>query len=182
MLHPSVVDALHVQDFCRDVVPNEKPIAVTCQPLSNMPLNECFPILADHVDKNGGEKIIGWAIWERPGVFIEAEFHAIWRSPDGENIDIVPRLYPFEKITFLPDPKRKYTGCQIDNVRKALVKDNDVVRFLFLAKRRVEIMNTGDLAGQHGYIVLPKKLEREYNMVMKELTRLESRLSRRYSG
>ncbi len=51
-----------------------------------------------------------------------------------------------------------------------------------MAKRQFEIMNTGDLADQHGYISLPKKLEREYMEVMKELVRLEKRLSNRYQS
>lgn len=92
---------------------------------------------------------------ERPGVFIEAEFHAVWRSESGQCLDIVPRPLPFDSITFLPDPNRNYAGLQVDNVRKPLVKDNDLVRYLFLFKRRFAIMNTGDLAGQYGEIVLP---------------------------
>lgn len=174
------IDATHTKEFCLGVAAGQEPIAVVCQPLPNQPENECFSILPEHARVFGGEQVIGWAIWERPSVFIEAEFHAIWRSPSGEHIDISTRAHRFESITFLPDPNRKYVGRQVDNLRKPLVKDRDVIRFLYLARRKFEIENTGDLANQHGYITLPKKLEREYMDTMKELVRLENRLSKRY--
>lgn len=180
MMQSAILDAPHTQEFCREIVSVETPITVTCRPIPNQPENECFPIVEEYVAANGGERVIGWSIWERPGVFIEAEFHAIWRSESGQCLDIVPRPLPFESITFLPDPNRNYAGLQVDNVRKPLVKDNDLVRYLFLFKRRFEIMNTGDLAGQYGEIVLPKKLSREYMKLAKEVESLERRLDKRY--
>lgn len=174
------INAPHVKEFCLGVAAGQEPITVLCQPIPNQPENECFSVLPQHVSSFGGEQIIGWAIWERPGVFIEAEFHAVWRNPSGEYVDISSREIRFDAITFLPDPNRKYLGRQVDNVRKSLVKDHDVTRFLYLAKRRFEILNSGNLADQHGYIALPKKLEREYMETMKELARLQKRLATRY--
>ncbi|WP_157650159.1 hypothetical protein [Burkholderia ubonensis] len=130
---------------------------------------------------HGGEQLNGWAIWEVPGVFIEAEFHAIWRDAAGELHDLTPRpQWPGSSITFLPDPKRIYRGRQIDNIRKALVKDSDVTRFLFLNRRMFEIMNAGDLADQHGLISLPPRAAREFRQIQKEMENLWRRLSRRY--
>lgn len=180
MIRPAILNAPHVVAFCQTVVATENPVTVTCQPLIGKPNNECFTVVPEHVARVGGEQVTGWAIWERPGVFIEAEFHAVWRKPDGALLCISPRIRNFDAITFLPDPNRRYCGRQVDNVRKALVKDIDVVRFLFLAKRRMEIMNTGDLADQHGYIALPKKLEREFLSIEKEMLRLQRRLATRY--
>lgn len=174
------INAPHVKEFCLGISSGQEPINVVCQPLPNQPENECFSILPKHVSSFGGDQIIGWAIWERPGVFIEAEFHAVWRNPSGEFVDISTRSLRFEAITFLPDPSRKYLGRQVDNVRKPLVKDRDVIRFLYLAKRRFEILNAGNLADQHGYVTLPKKIEREYMEAMKEMVRVQKRLSIRY--
>jgi hypothetical protein len=180
MLQAAAHDASHTQEFCGSVVTNGAPISVTCRPIPNQPENECFPIIEEYVAANGGEQIIGWAIWERPGVFIEAEFHSIWRSPDGENIDLVPRIFPLDYITFLPAPNRRYDGLQVDNVRKPLIKDNDLIRYLYLFRRKFEIMNSGDLAGQYGYIAIPKKFEREFAKLVKEASVLERRLAKRY--
>lgn len=176
----SAPSAPHTIEFCRSIAASETPIEVPHLPLLHEPHNECVSIVPKHVLSFGGEQVLGWAIWERPGVFIEAEFHAIWRNPAGECIDLTPRPQYFKTITFLPDPTCKYNGRQIDNIRKALAKDIDVTRFLFLAKRRFEILNTGDLADQHGSVTLPKKLEREYLGVVKELVRLENRIAKRY--
>lgn len=180
MINPANITAAHVNEFCESLVKGENPLNVRCQPLAGQTERECFPMVEQQVSKFGGQLLLGWAIWERAGVFIEAEFHAVWRNPEGELIDIVPRFDAFATITFLADANAKYNGRQVDNVRKPLVKDIDVVRFLFLAKRRFEILNTGDLADQHGQIALPKKLDREYWKLMKDLERLQRRLEIRY--
>ncbi len=122
----------------------------------------------------------GWAIWEVPGVFIEAEFHAVWRNGAGELIDLTPRAIATERITFLPDPNRKYLGRQVDNVRKALVNDIDVTRYLRGASRTFHIKNAGDLANQHGTIELSTVAYLELRKVEKEMAKLYLRLCRRY--
>ncbi|WP_407208096.1 hypothetical protein [Citrobacter freundii] len=96
-------------------------------------------------------------------------------------LDITPYPYHTDNILFLPDSKRIYKGQQVDNIRQALVNDPDVIRWLYLARKRFEILNTGDLANQHGRIELPPKLAKEYIKVMDETERLDSRLKRRYS-
>lgn len=50
---------------------------------------------------------------------------------------------------------------QTDSVRKPLVDDPDVIRWLYLARRRFEIVNTSDLAEHYGRIELPGKLAKE---------------------
>jgi hypothetical protein len=125
--------------------------------------------------------VTGWAIWEWPKVFIEAEFHAVWCSPTGEFLDLTPRPLLSEHILFLPDATLKYDGRQIDNIRRALVKDNDLTRFLFIFRRQFEILNKGDLAFQHGAISLPPKALKELHALQKEGARLERRLNVRYA-
>jgi hypothetical protein len=133
----------------------------------------------NHVCKRRGSAVVGWAIWESPGVFIEAEFHAVWRSPEGQLIDIALRSRSFTNIVFLPDPARKYNGCQVDNIRKALVRDNDVKRFLFLFHRKFEILNAGERAYQHE-VLLPKAALRELLALKKEIERLERKIQKKY--
>lgn len=172
----------YVLDFCASVVPTSTSLPVICKPLPNAPDKECFPLVEHYVHENGGRSETGWAIWELPGVFIEAEFHAVWKSPDGEYLDIVPRARQFEQILFLPDSTRRYQGKQVDNIRKALVRDNDVKRFLFLFTRQFQIMNAGELASQHGAISLPEHARRELQAVQKEAMRLELRIKKRYAA
>ena len=120
----------------------------------------------------GGTMITGWAIWEWPGLSVEAEFHAIWANSTGDLIDLTPNPLVPKQIVFLPDPRTRYEGRQIDNVRKPLVKDNDLIRFLFIFRRQFEIMNKGDLAFQHGPISLPPKAHKELLALQKEGARL----------
>ena len=144
-------------------------------------MGECFAIVPKHVAAHGGCQLMGWAIWEWPGVLIEAEFHAVWQRNDGRILDLTPRPIFADPVTFLPDPAREYKGRQVDNVRLALSKDRDVTRFIFLAHRRFEIMNRGDLADQHGLIALPKKAQRELDGLKKEMHQLGRRLAKRQS-
>lgn len=177
---PAAIDTEHVRAFCDEVAPGQQPVSVSCEPLANQPMNECFAVIPQHVLAAGGEQLLGWAIWEYPGIFIEAEFHAVWRDPSGRLLDLSPRPIAFDKITFLPDQNAEYCDRQVDNIRKPLIDDPSLTRFLYLAKKRFNIMNTGDLADQHGQIALPKKLMREYERVLKEMLVLQGRLQRRY--
>lgn len=83
---------------------------------------------------------------------------------------------PFSSITFVADPTRQYEGRQVDNVRKPLTKDPKVRQFIYLMKRRFEILNTGTLADQHGEIELPLRLRKEYDALMRQLVPLGRRL------
>lgn len=177
---PANIEQVHAQSFISQVVPNGYPALVPHEPLSEKPLLECFSIVPEYVVSHGGKQLTGWAIWETPGVFIEAEFHAVWQDDEGLLHDLTPRPIPIRHILFVPDPGREYTGRQVDNIRCALVNDLDVIRFLHLFKRRFEIMNKGDLANQHGEIELPPKAIKEYRKLEKEMAQLHLRLSRRY--
>jgi hypothetical protein len=73
----------------------------------------------------------------RPGVFIEANHHAVYEGPNGPPwIDITPAMEEEqrEKCLFLPDDSAVYDftnpGCYRDNIRKALVPDSPVHEFL----------------------------------------------------
>jgi hypothetical protein len=174
------LEALHVQSFCNEVTGDARPQLVACRPRYDRPAKECFPIVKEQIATYGGSMAIGWAIWEWPGVFIEAEFHATWASPEGTLIDLNPRASFISSIVFLPDPLRRYEGKQIDNIRKPLIRDNDLIRFLFIFRRQFEIVNRGDLASQHGVISLPPKAMKEYQALQNEGARLERRLQKRY--
>ncbi len=77
MLKAANHNAHQTLSFCNGITQESFPFEALCRPLLNKPFNECFHIVEEYINNNGGERIIGWAIWERPGTFIEAEFHAI---------------------------------------------------------------------------------------------------------
>ena len=91
---------------------SESPEYVPCKPNSSAPQNECFPLVEAKVEAEGGELILGWQIWQGQ-LLVEAEFHAVWKTPSGEYIDITPKPMPFDKILFVVDHNAAYEGKQV---------------------------------------------------------------------
>ena len=91
------------------------------------------------------------------------------------------RSRPFSEIAFVPDVNRRYENRQVDNVRRQLVDDKDVKRFLFLTRRRFEILNAGARALQHE-VTLPKAEMGALEANHKEAFRLQRRIHKRYAA
>lgn len=138
--------------------------------------------MQDKVDQFGGQLITGWAIWETQGVFIEAEFHAVWLKIDGEYVDLNPRdiLSNITEIIFVPESIIMYKNKQIDNIRKALIDDNKVLKYLHLNKKLFELTNRGNRAYQHGSIEFSKKESTEFNKIDKEIVALGKFICKKY--
>jgi hypothetical protein len=134
--------------LCRDLVNDGDPIYVPHEPILSAGERECFKIVDDLVTQHGGQTIIGWALWERPGLFLEAEFHAIWKTPDGKLTDPTPRPRRFRSILFLSDPGRTYQGRQINNVRRTLQKHPAIAAFIDAWDAHFELLNRGERAFQ----------------------------------
>jgi len=69
------IGAPHVMEFCQGLVAELKLVIVSCHPLVGKPLNDCFTIIPEHISHFSGEQDIGWAILERPRVFVEGELN-----------------------------------------------------------------------------------------------------------
>lgn len=167
-----------VQAFCRRLVVGGRSQYVPVRPVVGEPVDECFTIVPKQVAAHGGEQHIGWAIWIWPGVFIEAEFHAIWKRPDGRLVDVTRKARQCSRVLFLKDPSREYEGVQVDNIRRALNNDPQTLRFIELAHARFLETNRGDLADYHGTI----KLESHPRLweILDEMHELEHALVAKY--
>ncbi len=62
----------------------------------------------------GGATVLGWCIWERPGINLHATFHTVWKSWNGELIDVTPKPDGEARILFLPDPTLVWEGKRIE--------------------------------------------------------------------
>ena len=173
---PAQLDKNHTAELCNELAAGSTPEIVECTPDSDAPANDCFMQVEAHVKRNGGERVIGWALWEMPHVMLEAEFHAVWRRPsDGKLIDLNPREFHFREIHFLPDPARTYKGRQVDNVRRALCNDIKLKQFIYLKGRQFDLLNAGKLADHHGVIdrsMASARLIKEFNAITKQLNAL----------
>lgn len=143
-----------VRQFCREISPRSAPRFIKVTPAPGAPVKECFPIVERHVQRHGGSVCYGWQIWEWPGVMIEAEFHAVWKDAAQQLHDLTPKTPPIDKILFLPDPDRVYSGRQVNNVRRALSDKAEIRRFIEAADAEFELTNRGTRAEQHGEIAL----------------------------
>lgn len=124
---PAVTE--QVLALCRKLDPSRTPAYVPVSPWERSIMDSCFFNIPEKIAADGGGVQYGWTIWERPGLLIEGEFHAVWVSPVGEFIDITPKRDGENKILFLPDSQRVWTGEPVDNVRMPLV-DNEITRRL----------------------------------------------------
>lgn len=142
-------------DLCQELISDgSQPVYVENRPNDSALVRDCFQNVAKQVAISGGESVTGWAIREFPNWFIEAEFHAVWRSPDGELLDLTPMAHPTARILFLHDPVRTYQGKQINNVRKALTRDADIAVYLKTFDDMFGLLNQGDRASVVGELIL----------------------------
>jgi hypothetical protein len=117
-------------------------------PESYAQVNDCFPAIDRKVRKCGGKVLYGWQLWEWSDVLLEAEFHAVWLSPENELMDVTPKPFKVEKILFLPDPIMRYEGKQVNNIRVPL-SNNPLTRDIIgICDAIFRIQNKGDRANQ----------------------------------
>ena len=88
-------------DFCASITSDSSPEYIDVCPASWATPNECFNNVPRMVKQYGGSMISGWAVWQRGNMLLDAEAHAIWRTPDGKLIDITPHSYNEKRILFL---------------------------------------------------------------------------------
>jgi hypothetical protein len=57
---------------------------------------------------------------EQASAFVEGTFHAVWRRPDGDLIDVTPRTDGLAATLFLPDAQMEWNGEDIEPRRMML--------------------------------------------------------------
>ena len=102
---------------------------------------ECFPNVGQMVREHGGQQINGRAIWQWSNILVEAEAHAVWKSPEGKLVDITPHDNGEEQILFLCDESMIYSGEQIGNIRLALTGSPLAAELIELSEKTEKIMS-----------------------------------------
>jgi hypothetical protein len=92
------------------------PVFVNVKPEKWALVNDCFPNVSRMVNENSGNMILGWALYES-GILVEAVYHAIYKTPNNELVDITPNIYSFSRILFVEDKNSPYIGATRDNFR-----------------------------------------------------------------
>lgn len=93
----------------------------------------CFLNIQAKIGRDGGSLVHGWAFWEHPKLFVDAEFHGCWRDPSGKLIDLTPHSDGEATILFAVDPKRIYEARNRPSIVRALNSAPEVRTFVELA-------------------------------------------------
>jgi hypothetical protein len=138
------------------------------------------------VEREGGRIQYGWAIWERPRVYIEAEHHAVYEPPGGLPwLDITPSASPeITRRLFLPDDTAVYDfeneGVLRDNFRLALSDDPIIQKFFAVAAERSAFLNTIPGVNVTVYDVDQQTLTR-ISQIDEQLAELQLALAMKYT-
>lgn len=119
----------------------EEPVFVPVRSRADSKLDDCFMDVHRQVEQLGGAIQHGWTIWEWPGIFAEAEFHAVWCSPEGELVDVAAKRHEETTILLTPDPTRVFKERRVPNVRFAISRDPRVKQFFELHDRYGKLMD-----------------------------------------
>lgn len=166
-----------ILNFCYRIVSNPNPILLNVEPLKESEPLECFVNVEKVVAKKGGSIQYGWRIGEWSEVMLEAEFHAVWLSPEKNYVDITPFIE--KQILFLPDNSRVYEGKQINSFRFPLINNPLLLEFIDVNNKIFEVMNSGKLAEKHGRVSIPANLimplRKRHQELLMMLYRLKSK-------
>lgn len=94
-------------EFCATIA-SAAPVFIPSIPIKRAITSFCFDNVAQKVREKGGSISYGWAIWHMPGLYFEAEHHAVWRNTLGNLIDVSPQLGGRKRLLFLPDDSAVY--------------------------------------------------------------------------
>lgn len=146
-------------------------IVVKTQPEPWARIGYCFANVKEKIDKSGGSSQLGWMFLHYPVQatlgFLEANHHEVWRSPEGELIDVTPHpndwpvLRIGKWIWFVPDNSatlEKPAGFHVGVGRPSkffpLTEDERVHELVRLARRREAEYDLGVsqllMGGSHG--------------------------------
>jgi hypothetical protein len=120
----------HIKKLCRKIGTGWAPQWVPVEPRLDSGFRDCFADVGRQVEEHGGSLVSGWLIWEHPGVLLDAEFHAIWKSPEGNLLDVTEKADRERRVLFVPDGTRTFAGHRIDNVRLPIGKDPLIAEFI----------------------------------------------------
>ena len=141
-------DDIHLKLIIDRLNLNDKPLSVKVFPEEYSKIDDCFPNVQEKIKLDNGKRLTGWQVWKTEKI-IEAIFHAIWESPEGDYIDITPKPFPMSKILFFPDKNKEYQGHQVDNIRINISGNALVDDLITISENIFKIENAGNRAFEY---------------------------------
>lgn len=123
--------------------------------------DSCFFNVLDKVENDGGDIVYGWKIHQSK-ILLEAERHAVWRSVEGDLVDITPSSKREASSLFVvEDNGWKYDGKFTDNIRINLTNNPLVDDYILLSETITKLYQTGERKSRMGVSIL----EPVYNLI-----------------
>lgn len=155
-----------IRSFCRALVGVQAPVFLENEPSAWPEAEDCYAAVDDQVRRHGGAACFGWRIWEWPRTLLEAEFHCVWRNPEGGLRDIAPTKMLDGRILFVADAVRTFTGTRIGSRQHPLRSGIDVSDFIAACEAEFELLERGDRATQFGRVTLQGDEAEEYRRIL----------------
>ena len=164
------IDSIYVKGITKVIGVKSKPFLIDFIPEKDAKVLDCFPTVQKKVKECGGNMILGWQFWETTNI-IEAEFHAVWESPEEKIIDITPKsINGIYHTLFLIDENLVYQGKQKDNYRINTTQNKFVDDLIKVCEAIFKFENKGERAYQ--YSLQMTALEEEKYHKLKSLQEL----------
>jgi hypothetical protein len=171
---PEKIDA-QIVAFCGQLCADTKPQFVPVRPEAGAKILDCHPNVEAKVKRDGGTQVFGWQISVAPHLFLEAQFHSVWRSPDNKLLDITREELGHTRILFLEDPHRSYTGTRVPHQRFSLGREDLVSRFCELADKSQlilqDLLSAGFRMGDPIFRARLLPLQQEMASIREQLTK-----------
>lgn len=125
-----------------------EPIEIKVTPIKSAQENDCFNIIQEKVNVNGGKMILGWQLWKSPFI-IEAECHAVWEDKNENLWDFTPKANNARIILFVEDDQLVYENKQINSIRMNITNNGLVDHFIETFNAKFRFLNKGEWAEIH---------------------------------
>lgn len=127
---------------------------IDVEPLEGSKQTECFDNVDSAIRVHGGKAVMGWIVWEKPGVWLEAEHHAIWEQADGAWRNVTPTVNGETRVVFVPDHQAVPTHPRFGLPTRYVAISKDAVAVYAVKKAqklmevRAEILAVGGISPQ----------------------------------
>ena len=99
---PNVVGRT-IQHFCAQRLAAAPPRYLAVHPTRYTESRCCHEAVAAQIEREGGAARLGWLIREQPGMYLTADFHAVWENDDGIAVDVTPSRAGDSRSLFADD-------------------------------------------------------------------------------
>lgn len=123
------------------------PLTVPVRPEPDANINSCFYNVERKIGRDGGSNCYGWAIRFSPYI-IEAEKHAVWKSPTDEYLDITPNELNSQSVYFVVDHDFSYNGQLVDNIRLNVTGERVVDDWIMVSETIHVLYSYGQRTGE----------------------------------